>query len=195
MINPAILNKGETIMKNTMSHILRLSLALMLVITCFLLLPTDVQAATVASGTSGAAITWTLDDNGTLTITGSGKMANSDWGNSTPWYEYNQSITKVIVDDGITAIGDFAFIDCDNLTQVQLADSVTEIGELAFRRCRSLTSISIPHKVTEIAYSTFNECTALKSVDLPSSLVSIQRSAFENCTALETISISKMLHT
>ncbi len=114
-------------------------------------------------GTCGENLTWVLN-YGVLTIIGTGDMANySDTGDNTaPWTEYREDITTVVIEDGVTSIGDWAFNECSGLTSVTIPGSVTSIGGYAFQNCSSLTSIYIPANVTSIGIS-FNYC-SLKSI-------------------------------
>ena len=95
-------------------------------------------------GSIHAEITWTLSDDGTLTISGT-DMPNY---NHAPWYFQRGKIKKVVIKDGVTSIGGGAFADCSGLTSVTIPNSVTSIGERAFYGCSGLTSITIPNSVT-----------------------------------------------
>jgi hypothetical protein len=136
------------------------------------------------SGTCGDKITWHLD-NGVLTISGTGEMT------SDPSYErltfYRSSITSVIIHEGVTSIGEYAFFECTNLTSVTLPNSVTSIGEAAFRRCAALTSITIPTSVTSIGEDAFSACTGLTSVTIPDNVISLGEQAFFGCTSLTSV--------
>lgn len=104
-------------------------LTLLCMVTVLLPANITVFASTVASGTCGDNLTWTLDDSGTLTIRGTGKMAY--WSSSnTPWYSSNGRIKAVIIESGVTNISDYAFYYCVNLTSVIIPDSVTRIGNV-----------------------------------------------------------------
>ncbi|MDR0614134.1 MAG: leucine-rich repeat domain-containing protein [Dysgonamonadaceae bacterium] len=81
-----------------------------------------------------------------------------------PWYDSHLSIKKVIIEDGVTSIGGYAFCMYPNLTAVSIGNSVVTIGEQAFRECNSLTSITIPNSVTNIGYLAFAYCRNLKTV-------------------------------
>ena len=147
----------------------------------------------VASGDCGKYgdnLTWTLDSDGLLTISGKGEMENyNQYGNSTPWDDYRSKITKVVISDGVTSIGDDAFRGCSRLTSVTIPDSVTRIGHSAFNSCRSLTSITIPSSVTKIGISAFYECKRLTSVTIPDGVDSIESFTFNGCSKLTSISI------
>ena len=83
-------------------------------------------------GTCGANLTWTYDtDNGTLTISGEGTMRDWALSSDVSWYSYRSSIKSVIIESGVTSIGDYAFYDCDSLTRVTIGNSVTSISPTA----------------------------------------------------------------
>ena len=105
--------------------------------------------------TEGDNLTWTLYDNGTLTISGTGAMKEYYGSDDSPAY-YNSKIKKVVIENGITSIGAYAFSSCSNLTDITIPDSVTSIGEYAFQNCRKLASIEIPSSVTSIGGSAFS---------------------------------------
>jgi hypothetical protein len=116
----------------------------------------------VQSGSCGNNVRWSLK-NGVLTISGTGAMWDySDYDNRAPWS--SDEITHVIIEDGVTSIGDYAFSYCDSLTSVTIGDGVTSIGDNAFEYCYGLTSIEIPGSVTSIGNSAFYDCEGLTSV-------------------------------
>ena len=96
------------------------------------------MADIILNGTCGDNLTWTLDDEGTLTISGTGTMY--DWSNSSraPWYSHRDSITSAIIKPGATSVGKYAFFNCDNLTSVTLSNSITSIAEYAFSDCDNI---------------------------------------------------------
>ena len=91
----------------------------------------------------------------TLTVTGSGAMANYSESNPAPWASYNDSVTSVVISDGVTGIGEDAFCNFSALTSLSMADTVTSIGEAAFLGCGSLKDITIPASVTSIGDRAF----------------------------------------
>lgn len=137
----------------------------------------------VDSGACGNNLTYTLDNNGVLTISGTGDMQNSSFG----WNK--NKIKSVIINDGVTNIGDSAFSGCTSLISVIIPDSVTIIGSDAFSRCSGLTSITIPDNVTNISSSAFSHCTGLTSITIPNSVTNISNNAFSNCHSLTTLTI------
>lgn len=115
------------------------------------------------SGSCGDNLTWYLSGT-TLIISGSGPMQNySISPDEAPWYEYRSSINTIIINDGVTTIGELAFYLCDALTSITIPNSVTSIGEGAFANCTSLTSIELPNSVTNLE-SAFYNCSSLTSV-------------------------------
>ena len=141
------------------------------------------------SGSCGENVTWTLTADGTLTISGTGAMTDYTYDSRSPWYSCRTYIKRVVMQQGVTSIGDHAFWDCSGLTSVTIPDGVTSIGDYAFAYCVSLTSATIPEGVTSIGGSAFSGCSGLTSVTIPSSVTSIGWSAFENCTALTFMTI------
>jgi len=128
--------------------------------------PWNCGASTNAGG--AASVTATLSD-GTLTISGAGAM--KDYSGSTgygPWYDHRNSITAVIIEEGVTSIGDMAFAYCTNMTSIVIPNSVTSIGgggyASTFLGCSSLMSVIIPGGVTVIGKGIFSGCTALTSI-------------------------------
>lgn len=144
------------------------------------------------SGTCGTNLKWKLTDEGVLTITGTGEMYNYR-GRSRPWSLY--SVKQVIIGDGVTTIGNYAFASCYALTSVIIPSSVTTIWELAFYNCSSLASVIIPNSVTTIGKEAFYKCSSLKSVTIPNSVTTIWDGAFEACASLASITIPNSITT
>ena len=170
-----------------------LSFVLAALMIASLLPATALAADIVDSGTCGAEgdgsnLTWTLDSEGVLTISGSGDMHGYDHLGA-PWYGIRSPVKSAVIADGVTSIGDSAFFDCTSLTSVTIPDSVTSIGEYAFYNCTSLTSVTIPNSVTSIGEYTFYNCTSLTSVAIPDSVTSIGEYAFSHCTSLTSVTI------
>ena len=153
------------------------------------LVDTAYAAETVSSGTCGDNVTWRLSDDGTLTISGTGDMADYEsYGSGTaPWNGVRSQIKSVVIERGVTSIGDSAFYYCKVLTSVTISDSVTTIGDDAFCNCFALTSMTIPGSVTSIGNSAFYSCNALANVTIPASVTSIGSYALSNCDALTDI--------
>ena len=150
-------------------------------------------AASAASsgncGDSGSNVTWLLDDNGTLTISGSGKIEDYRSDIDQPWYSNRSDITSVVIEPGVTSIGSLAFYECSNLTSITIPSGLTSIGEQAFGNCTGLTSITIPSGFISIGDYAFWNCTVLTSITIPSSVTSIGVNVFYNCTGLTDITV------
>lgn len=162
-----------------------------LIAVCTILLTVGIINVSAKTIDSENNLTWTFDE-GTLIIDGNGSMTNYNSIISTsqpPWYEIQDSIVKIIINDGVTSIGDYAFWGCNSLASITIPDSVTSIGASAFAYCRSLVSITIPDGVTSIGRSTFYGCSSLVSIAIPDSVTSISGSAFQDCASLTSITI------
>ncbi|MBP0968012.1 MAG: leucine-rich repeat protein, partial [Oscillospiraceae bacterium] len=143
-------------------------------------------------------LTWRFDEAaGTLYIEGTGKMPAFGTRERTdrleadvysPWAD-KTGIEKVVMQDGITNIGDYSFQGCSNMKEISVPDTVTRIGSHAFYHCTALTENPIPAHVTEIGSFAFYECTVLKEALIPDGLTVIEACTFEGCTALTNVSI------
>ena len=140
-------------------------------------------------GDCGINVTWELTGDGTLIISGTGRISNYSYDNNAPWYSCRAYIKRVVIQQGVRAIGDRAFWDCSGLTSVTIPDGVTSIGDYAFAYCVSLTSATIPEGVTSIGGDAFLGCTGLTSVAIPSSVTSTGFETFSGCTGLTSITI------
>ena len=164
---------------------LSIILAVFMVIS---IIPITASAVTY-SGTCGDNLTWTYNSsNGYLTISGTGPMYDFE-SNNRPWESYEDSIKEVVVEDGVTTIGNYAFYHCGKLITVTLPDSVTTIGEYGFRDCRKLKSINIPDGITTIATGTFTLCESLTDIIIPDTVITIGESAFYACHGLTEVII------
>jgi len=110
----------------------------------------------VAFGACGTYAKWTLDNEGVLTISGSG-VINNCTANRAPWTAYKADITKVVIEEGITVIGKSAFYEYANITEVVLPSTLTEIGHYAFYGCKGLAVVTIPASVTTIGSYVFRK--------------------------------------
>ncbi len=133
---------------------------------------------------------WRYDETTkTLYILGSGPMVDYPTSINRPWYQYREEIQSVVIENGITSIGDSAFCECGSLTSVTIPNSVTSIGDVAFYECGSLTRVTIPDSVTSIGETAFWKCTALTSVTIPNRVATIGGRAFMECSSLTSITI------
>lgn len=178
-------------------------LFVVVLLLCLWQAPTAEAATIVDSGICGDNITWTLDDEGTLTISGTGPMENwSLWGS--PWYN-NTSIKTVVIGDGITSIGENAFYECWGMNDVYITDP-SAWCKITFGNLNSnpmlyadrlyfldengneVTEIALDESVTQIPDYTFKSSN-LTSVTIPDSVISIGRYAFFGCTGLTSVTI------
>lgn len=143
----------------------------------------------IGSGTCGTGLTWKLDSEGVLAISGHGEMSSFSDYSDIPWYYNRSSIRSLVVGDGVTSISYYAFGACEYLTSAVIPGSVKRIGDQAFDYCSRLVSISIPDGVKRIGERTFNYCESLEEISLPESLTEIGDSAFCQCRKLTEINI------
>ena len=148
-----------------------------------------VQAQTPTSGTTGP-LTWKYDTGTkTLTISGKGDMPNYDWENQAPWQGHNREMLMLVVEEGVTGIGDNAFRDAGSLISASLPTSLSRIGYAPFSFCRSLPMVKIPAGVTKIDDWAFQHCYGLAIVSLPAGLQEIGFGAFIGCEKLSAVTI------
>jgi hypothetical protein len=175
-----------------------------------------VKASTIIDeGSCGDNAAYTLDDEGLLTISGTGKIRDYAFcGVCESPYSYAKRIKDVIIEDGITGIGEdpfgyctnmtsiripdsvttigeYAFVGCEGLTNIQIPETITSIEKGAFQICEGLTSINIPDGVTTIGSLSFFDCISLEGIDIPESVTNIESAAFAGCTNLSSVSIPK----
>ena len=137
------------------------------------------------TGSCGENVIWVLGDNGTLTISGAGEMYNYDSEWDGPWFDYRDQVRTIVIEDGVTAIGECAFYRHTQVQTVRMADSVTLIGEGAFRGNTALTDIQFSNGLVTIGNCAFMECETLSDVTLPDGLETIGHEAFLFCNLSE----------
>ena len=135
-------------------------------------------------------LTWTLTADGTMTVSGTGAMKAYDIDDS-PATQKKDSVKAIVIEDGVTSIGDYAFWNCTGLTSISIPNNVTSIGSSAFESCSQLASIEIPSSVTSIGDYAFSGCSGLTSVNIPEDVTSIGERVFMNCSQLASIEIPK----
>jgi len=132
---------------------------------------TDGGGGVIAQGYAGP-LEWIIQNN-TLTISGNGAMPDYNITyNLTPWYIYGDKFTSVVIQNGATTIGDYAFYECRNFRNITIPNSVNKIGDGAFRNSHALLSINIPSSVVLIGQWVFNGCSALSSINVDNGNVS-----------------------
>lgn len=142
----------------------------------------SLSAFAADSGSAGTDATWAVDDNGVLTLSGSGKVTNIGW------ESLKGDINEVVIDNGITSIPANAFADCVNLKSVSIASTVTNIGAYAFARCSSLETVTIPENVIGMGSYIFTD-SGLSNVTISEGITVLGDYIFQNCTSLNEITI------
>ncbi|MCR5010121.1 MAG: leucine-rich repeat domain-containing protein [Clostridia bacterium] len=166
-----------------------------------IVLPAIYIAAGVC-GAQGDNLTWTLGNDGALTISGEGAMAdysywhigNNQFSCNSPWYEYRNTINTIVLSDGLTTVGKNAFRDC-LFSSIVIPNGLKEIGEESFAGCTSLTSIVIPDGIEQIGVSAFSGCTSLSTVSIGNGIVTLNEWIFCDCTSLGSIVIPESVQT
>lgn len=176
-----------------------------------------VKASAATTGTCGENLTWTLDDDGTLIISGTNAMNGLNFSDS-PWNGLN--IVNVIVQEGVTSISASAFRNCATLTSVTIpatvksiganafyncnllqevifaersGDQTIEIGNYAFKYCTALEKINLQDSnAITIGYGTFDGCSKLQRIELAENTTTVGELAFENCTALTSVDLKNV---
>jgi len=146
-------------------------------------------------GAFGGNLTWKLECDSTLTISGSGDMEDYFYAVQRPWDAVVGKVKTVIIGNNVTSIGDNAFEGCINLTSVTIGNGVTSIGRNAFDLCTNLPFVNIGSNVTSIGDFAFRACYDLASVGIGSSVISIGDAAFFDCGSLHSIIIPNSVKT
>ncbi len=174
-------------------------------------LTTVLSVGKVASGECGNDVTWKLSEDGTLTISGTGAMDSWQDQFDVPWWDKRNSILKVVVEEGVTTIGSYAFYGCSKLASVELPEGLTHIRTNVFYDCNELneivlpetlvyigvyafessglTKIVIPNSVTYMGAHVFDYCISLAEVTLSNGLTEISQYAFNDCWALTKVTV------
>ena len=153
---------------------------------------TDGYGTIIHEGTTGNC-TWRLYDTDgdrtedLLVIGGTGAMPDYSSLADRPWNDYWENIKKVVVEEGITALGNSAFRSCSNLEEAALPSTLGKIGTSAFYSCTSLDTLVIPSGLTEIGENSFGNCSSLKFITLPDTLKNIGEYAFYCCGLVEIV--------
>ncbi len=133
---------------------------------------------------------WLLGRDGSLTITGTGSTLDYNSNKQRPYFLYwENDITKLVVDEGITRIGEYICYQLPNLTEVVTTGSLEEIGQYAFYRCPNLAKVTFSEGLKSIGQYAFRDCTAITTLNLPDSLTTIGQSAFYGLTGLTSLKV------
>ncbi|MBR3974562.1 MAG: leucine-rich repeat protein [Clostridia bacterium] len=190
-------------MKKNFAKVLSVFLAVLMLMSFVPI--TSFAATTVANGTCGDNLIWTVDGEGTLTISGTGNMDSYHTAEQLPWYSVCESIQKVIIEDGVEYISGSIFSGCLSLVSISIAGSVYFNTSGAFTGCPALTEINVLddsgayHSIDGVLYADYANGHKLvcypagkqaKQFVVPDFVTEIRMRAFEGCTALEEVIIS-----
>ncbi|MCR4671705.1 MAG: leucine-rich repeat protein [Lachnospiraceae bacterium] len=170
----------------------------------------ETEASEILSGTWGNNVTWQIEGD-LLTISGKGDMRDIEYSyGNMPWFNYGQSLTKVVVEEGITRICDSAFASCwaeeiilpstlmsigksafsqTHISAIDLPEGLKTVDARAFKSCNYLTELTFPESVVAIGEDLFEGCFNLQRVHLPEGLKTIPDSCFKYCSALTEVNI------
>lgn len=152
-------------------------------------LESDIEETIEPASGEWENITWELTEDGTLVISGVGEMPRVYSREKVPWDIYKSYIYNVVINAGVTSIGNYAFDGCNNLISVTISNNIIEIGDKAFQDCTNLTNITIPDSVKDLGFGTFSGCRNLTSIIISEGITSIKNNLFKNCTSLTSIEI------
>ncbi|MCH5209985.1 MAG: leucine-rich repeat protein [Oscillospiraceae bacterium] len=141
-----------------------------------------VTISEIPEGVCGYSAFWTLDDDGTLTISGKGDM----YDNNFSWGDNKDRVKRVVIEEGIERIGSRAFEQLKNLESVEIPDTVKTIGNHAFFDCDSLESVTIPESVEQIDMNVFGSCNSLKYAEVKARVTELY-GTFTLCGGLQSV--------
>lgn len=181
-------------MKHT-KKLMALLLAVLLIASTFSFAlaadPADIAGyTTVDYGKCGQNVNWYYAQNGagerSIFIKGTGAMDNYSPSNQPQWVKLRENIETVVIKEGVTSVGDYAFAECTKLKEVTLEKGVQTIGASAFAKSGMLSTVKFSEQLTSIGESAFEKCYSLKTMDLPAGLKTIGRYAFFECRNLSS---------
>lgn len=179
----------KNIVKNKKYKMITLAILALVALLC-LSACTGGSKASDANGELDGGLKWEYTaSNKTLEITGAGAIPSYNSSSEVPWAAAFESIEKIEIDDGVTAIGSYAFYGCSKLEKTDIAESVTKIGNFAFAYCTAVEKIDLPEAVCEVGDSAFEGCSKLTEVKLGASVTSVGARAFAFCPALKSVHV------
>ena len=146
-----------------------------------------------ATGTCGKNLSWKLNKQGIMTISGEGAMQNYTYKSEMPWYVCQNKIKSIVIEEGITTIGDYAFYGMTDSTEITIPEGVKTIGAYAFKNSTKIANVKLPGTLTKLGESAFYGCTSLKTIAIPEGLYTIWGYTFKNCTSLTEVTLPKSL--
>ena len=144
------------------------------------------------NGDGSVTAKWTLS-NRTLTISGTGEMKEWEYSAKEDWHntQYTEVIENVVIQHGVTSIGNSAFYGCSSVTEINIPEGITAIGDSTFQGCSNLTAINILEGITSIGNSAFRECSSLTEINIPESVTSIDVMTFFGASNLTSINVDE----
>ncbi len=170
-------------MKRAITIVLALCIVAMLV-------PMPTSAAVFAKGQCGQKAFWELDENGTLTVYGSGQVNTESW--RLTWKQYTEKITSIVVKSGITEIAGNTFAELYDAKSVTLPQTLKSIGASAFYRCVSLTEIVLPSKLESLGGGAFAD-TGLQTITIPETITTVSSDLFYDCDRLTSVTFKGVI--
>ena len=134
-------------------------------------------------------VTATADETTTSLINKVADITSSD--DSVLRALIQRDLTEIIIPDGFTSIGNYAFANCEKLTRIILPDSITSVGNQSFENCKKLEYVKLSNNTRTIGFATFRYCRNLSKINLPNSLTSINTNSFYSCVSLLEVEIEK----
>lgn len=166
------------------------TIILFLILLISIIPVSKVLAVTPKDYTVTDTISAKLDSNGVLTLTGTGEMPDYSNANLVPWK--GEQIQKIIINDGITKIGKYAFNSLTSLKDVDYGNTLVTIGEKGFYGCTSLTEFIAPSSLENIEYAAFAYCENITNIELNEGLKLLDSYCFEG-TSVKTVTIPSTL--
>ncbi len=148
----------------------------------------DEESNIIASGVFDS-VNWSVNDEGLLRIYGQ-QVYDRTYSSDYPWYEYRDSVKKVVIEDGVLALGRYAFLGYTNLTDVVIGNGMTELPDSGFANCTSLANIKLPESLKSTSINAFSNCESLKRIDIPDHVSHIGSGTFDGCSSLEIVNVS-----
>lgn len=148
--------------------------------------PETPDTGIIAGGVCGEDLTWTLTEEGVLTVSGIGDMTEYEWA-ATPWYEYRSFVTELVLEEGVTSTSSYSFCDLVALEQISLPGTLTRIGNFSFLNCPKLCDFTLPDGLEAIGQQAFDGCSSITSFVVPSSVTFLDVGVCNNCTSLTSV--------
>ncbi len=145
-----------------------------------------------SNSASTSVVNWNVADD-TITFSGSTRMVDYNTyeveNESIPWFSEKDKFSAVVIEKGVTYVGNFSFYNFKEIKSAEIAGTVDSIGSSAFSGCEALTSVTLGEGMREIGMGAFGQCTSLTTINIPSTVTTIGKGAFYGCSALTDLTI------